>query len=93
MGEESDPLRILQEIEIWPYYQIIYAQNPSLKNEKHKTLWDFELQTDHPIPAKRPDIVRINKKKKKENLSTRRTTEWKSKKTKTENDREKERIL
>ena len=26
-------------------------------------LWDLEIQTDHPIPDKRPDLVLINKKK------------------------------
>ena len=34
-------------------------------NETHKILWDFEIQTDHVIPAKRPDPVNINQKKKK----------------------------
>ena len=29
----------------------------------HKLHWDFEIQTDHPISAKRPDLVIINKKK------------------------------
>ena len=32
-------------------------------NEMHKILWDFEIQTDHPIPTKRPNPVLINKKK------------------------------
>ena len=34
----------------------------------HKLLRDFEKQTDHLISAKRPDLVIINKKKKKKNL-------------------------
>ena len=29
----------------------------------HKLLWDFKIQTDHLISARRPDIVIINKKK------------------------------
>ena len=33
-----------------------------------KILWDFEIQTDHLIPVKRPDLVIINKRKKLENL-------------------------
>ena len=37
-----------------------------LSNETHKIIWDFEIKTDHPIPARRPDLVLINKKKKKE---------------------------
>ena len=40
------------------------------ENEAHKILWDFEIQMDHPISARRPDQALINKKKKKKNLST-----------------------
>ena len=28
----------------------------------HKVLWDFEIQTDHLISARRPDLIIINKK-------------------------------
>ena len=35
-----------------------------LENEWHKILWDFELQTDHPIQARKPDLILIYKKKK-----------------------------
>ena len=31
--------------------------------ETHKILWDFEIQTDHLIPARRPDLVLIKKKR------------------------------
>ena len=34
-------------------------------NETLEILWDFEIQTDHLIPARRPDLVKDNKKKKK----------------------------
>ena len=39
--------------------------NPAsaLENATHKLLWDFNLQTDHLIPARRPDLIIINKKK------------------------------
>ena len=49
---------------------------PVLENDTRKRLWDFDIQTDHLISAKRPDLIIINnkKKKKKENLS-RLTTE------------------
>ena len=45
-----------------------YMHNPEsiLKNETHKLLWDFKIQTDHLILAKRPDHTIINKKR--ENL-------------------------
>ena len=28
-----------------------------LENETDKIMWDFEVQTDHLIPARKPDIV------------------------------------
>ena len=34
-----------------------------LENETHKLLWDFKTQTDHPILARQPDLVIINKEK------------------------------
>ena len=42
---------------------------PVWENDTHKFLWDFQIQTDHLISARRPDLIIINnKKKKKENL-------------------------
>ena len=32
---------------------------------RHKILWDFKLQTDHLISARRPDLVIINNNNKK----------------------------
>ena len=43
-------------------------QKSFLGNKKHKLLWDFKKQTDHQISVRRPNIVIINKKKKKKNL-------------------------
>ena len=34
-----------------------------LENEMHKNLWDFEIQTDHLILARWPDLLRVNKKR------------------------------
>ena len=34
-----------------------------LENDTHKILWDFEIQTDNLISAKRPDLVVVNKKR------------------------------
>ena len=48
-----------------------YMHNPApvQENVTHKLLWDFNIQTDHLIPARRPDLIIINnKKKKKENV-------------------------
>ena len=36
---------------------------PVLENDSHKLLWDFSIQTDHLIPARRPDLIIINKRK------------------------------
>ena len=35
---------------------------PVLENDSHKLLWDFNIQTDPLIPARRPDLIIINKK-------------------------------
>ena len=39
--------------------------NPAsvLENDSHKLLWDFDIETDHLILARRPDLIIINKKK------------------------------
>ena len=41
-----------------------YIHNPApvLENDTHKLLWDFDI---HQISARRPDLIIINKKKKK----------------------------
>ena len=42
-----------------------YMHNPApvLENDSHKLLWVFNIQTDHLILARRPDLIIINKKK------------------------------
>ena len=40
---------------------------PVLENDTHKLQWDFNIQTDHLITARRSDLIIINKKE-KENL-------------------------
>ncbi len=44
-----------------------YMHNPApvLENNTHKLLWDFDKHTDHLFPARRPDLIIINKKKKR----------------------------
>ena len=37
---------------------------PVLENDTNKLIWDFNIQTDHLIPARRPDLIIINNKKK-----------------------------
>ena len=61
LGRQGDPQGNVQEISIRPYQQMVYAQ-PVLENDSHKLLWDFNIQTDHLIPTRRPDLIIINKK-------------------------------
>ena len=44
-----------------------YMHNPAsvLENGTHKLLWDFDIQTDPLISARRPDLIIINKNKKR----------------------------
>ena len=56
-----------------------YMHNPApvLENDTHKNLWDFNIQTDHLITARRLDRI-INKKREFAKLSillSRLTTE------------------
>ena len=41
-----------------------YMHNPApvLENDSHKLLWDFNIQRDHLIPARRPNLIIINQK-------------------------------
>ena len=41
--------------------------NPAavLKNDTHKLLRDFDIQIDHLISTRRPDLIKIKKKKKR----------------------------
>ena len=43
----------------------MHNPTPVLEKDIHKLLWDFDIQTDHLISARRPDFIIINKKKKK----------------------------
>ena len=42
-------------------------RNPEsvLENDTHKLLWDFEIETDHLISARRPDLMIVTQRKKK----------------------------
>ena len=43
-----------------------YMHKPEsiLENETHKILWDLEIQRDHLVPIRRPELVLMKKKKK-----------------------------
>ena len=56
--------------EMWRKFQFDqtnkwYMHNPApvLETDSHKLLWDFNIQTDHLIPARRLDLKIIHKKK------------------------------
>ena len=40
----------------------MYKPAPVLENDTHKLQWDFNVQTDRLIPARRPNLTIINKK-------------------------------
>ena len=64
LGRQGNPLGNVQEISIRPYKQIyMHGPAPVLENDSHKLLWDFNIQTDQLIPARRPDLIIINKRK------------------------------
>ena len=57
-GWVCDSLEIVEEIEIRPYEQMVYAQPKTSPEE-----WDAQNPLDHLILARRPDLGIINKKK------------------------------
>ena len=71
----------------------MYNPESVLKNEMRKILWDFEIQTDHQISARWPDLVIVKKsiKRKRENLinSGRCRTGWPLSKNKRKKKRDK----
>ena len=54
----------MQKIEI-DHTNKWYMHNPAsvLENDTHKLRWDFDIQTDHLISARRRGLININKKK------------------------------
>ena len=42
-----------------------HQPKPVCENDTHKILWDFNIQTDHVIEARRPDMVVVNKSENK----------------------------
>ena len=46
--------------QIWDFYI-----KQTFKNDTHKLLWYFDIQTAHLITTRRPDLISINKKKEK----------------------------
>ena len=64
---KGDLLGIVQEIKIWAYTQLVYAQTRFC--QRKCDAWNFQgIQTNHLIPARKPDLVLIKKKEKERNF-------------------------
>ena len=50
-GKKGDPLGIVQETKISPYYQKAYVQTRMCSEKYINIFWDFDIQTDHPIQS------------------------------------------
>ena len=46
------------------------------ENDTHKLPWDFDIQTDHLISARRPDLIIIKRKKKKDRKKICKTVDF-----------------
>ena len=66
MAGQCNLLGIVQEIEILPFDQMVYENAKSvLENEMNKLLWDFDIRADPLISERQPDLIIVNKKKKR----------------------------
>ena len=75
MGGEGDPLGIVQEIEIWPYEQVVYAQPRICSGE-----WDTQTSLGFWDTSRSPNLSQMtrptdNKKKKKKKKKRREPSE------------------
>ena len=61
--EQGDPLgSIFDQFDNTSKWYMYYPESAQ-ENDTHKLLWDFDIQTDPLISARRPDLIIINKKK------------------------------
>ena len=65
LGGQGDPLEMCVKFK-FDHANKWYMHNPALvlENDTHKLLWDFDIQTEHLISARRPDLIIINNTKK-----------------------------
>ena len=68
LGETSGVLRRLvvthTPVKVHQLTLVSKTHKDNNNNNNHKLLWDFDIQTDHLISARRPYLIIINKKKK-----------------------------
>ena len=64
LGRQGDPREMRKKFQ-FDHTNKWYMHNPApvLENDSHKLLCDFNIQTGHLIPARRPNLIIINKKK------------------------------
>ena len=63
----------------WPCGQMLYAKPESIReNEMDNIFWDLEMQTELPIPARRPYLILVKRKE----LNFAVPVEWKIKENK-----------
>ncbi len=65
--EKPSPKASVKNFQIIIIVIIIIIHNPAavLKNNAHKLLWDFDIQTDRLISTRKPDLIIINNTNKK----------------------------
>ena len=60
---KGDTLGIMQKFKILALLTNMNKLKSVRENKTYKILWNFEIEMDYPIPARRLDLVLINKKK------------------------------
>ena len=55
------------------------------ENDTHKLLWDFDIETDHLISARRPDLIKINGKNNNKEKEFAKLSTWLSRLTTEQN--------
>ena len=68
--QRHDNIARIADLELWQKFGLVgtikwYNPKPAsvFENERVKILWDFNIQTDHVIQHRRPDIVVLYKNK------------------------------
>ena len=68
--QRHDNIARIAHLELWQKFGLVrtikwYNPKPAsvFENERVKILWDFNIQTDHVIQHRRPDIVVLYKNK------------------------------
>ena len=56
--------------EMFKKFKFDHTNKCYMHSPAHKLLWDFDIQTDHLISARRPDLIVINKKQELAKMST-----------------------